>query len=178
MLHARGKLLLLTAVLALASCSQGTPTQPLTPTPTPAPTGGTPTDSSLAANRARWMGAGLRSYRYRFQWICFCTTEYVRLVDITVSQGAIVSVVDATTGMRLSTQEAAQYRTIDGLFDFVRTSMDQNPARIDVAFDARLGFPSMAYVDYVAGMADEELGFRIYELTPLRGPFPRGPIFP
>src|SRR5258706_8471868 len=93
--------LLLIVVLGLASCSEGTPTEPRVYTPAPAPTGGAPTDSSLSANQARWTAAGLRSYRYRFQWVCFCVTEYVRTVDITVDRGRIVSVVDAATGERL-----------------------------------------------------------------------------
>jgi hypothetical protein len=31
-----------------------------------------------------------------------------------------------------------------------------------------LGYPASTFVDYIAGMADEEKGFRIYGLIPLR----------
>lgn len=162
-------LLPLMIVLGLASCSERMPSQPQagTPGPGPAPTGGAPTDSALAANRARWSASGIHSYRYRFRWECYCVTDYVREVEITVVRGAIASVVDAQTGERLDDQAAARYRTIDGLFDFVRESMDYPADWINVAFDSQGGYPLAAHVDYVAGMADEEMGFRVYGLSPI-----------
>lgn len=159
-------LLPLMVVLGLASCSERMPSQPQVGTPGPAPTGIAPTDSALAANQARWSATGIHSYRYRFRWECFCVSDYVREVDITVVRGTIVSVVDAQTGARLDDQAAARYRTIEGLFDFVRESMDYPAEWINVAFDSRLGYPSAAHVDYVAGIADEEMGFRVYGLSP------------
>ena len=172
-------LLPLLVVLGLASCSERMPSQPQVaepvpvpvpvPGPGPPPTGGTPTDSSLAANQARWAAAGLHSYRFRFRWECFCVPDYVRVVDIDVVQGIIVSVVDVETGERLDAEAAAQYRTIEGLFGFVRASMDYPADGINVAFDAGFGYPADARVDYVTGMADEEMGFRVFWLLPVLG---------
>jgi hypothetical protein len=159
----------LLVVLGLASCSERMPTQPYVGSDGPPPAGGAPTDSSLAASRARWSATGILSYRYRFRWECFCASEYVRVVDITVVRGAITSVVDAENGEALDTQAASRYRTIEGLFDFIRESMDYPAERITVAFDSRLGYPLAAYTDYVLQMADEELGFRVYSLRPILG---------
>src|SRR5688572_17768793 len=116
------------AMLAM-SCADRTPFQPfgsgLWPAPLPAPTpptlvtSGGPADSLLEANRALWASSGVDSYRYRFRWECFCTHEYVRVVDITVMNGVIVSVVEASTGRPVSEEAAAYYRTINGLFDFL-----------------------------------------------------------
>jgi uncharacterized protein DUF6174 len=160
------RLLLLMVVLGLASCSQQMPSQPQIGIPQPAPTAGTPSDSSLAANRARWSATGIQSYRYRFRWGCFCVSQYVREVEITVVRGTIVSVVDVATGQRLGAQAAAQYRTIEGLFDFVREAMNYPADRISVAFDPWLGCPVDANVDYVAGMADEEMAFHVLGFSP------------
>lgn len=154
-------------VVLAASCSQRIPSKPDVATPPPPPTSGAPTDSSLAANLARWSGTGIDSYRYRFRWICFCVIEYVRVVEITVVRGAVVSVVDVDTGRTLDAQAVANYKTIEGLFKFVRESMDYSPAHIDVGFDPHLGYPSVAYVDYVSNIADDEQGFQAYALRPI-----------
>jgi hypothetical protein len=167
MARAYRRLLLLVVVLGLASCSKQMPSQPQVGTPGPAPTGSSPSDSSLAANQARWSAAGIQSYRYRFRWGCFCVPDFTRVVDITVIHGAVVSVVDAATGIKLDDQSAARYRTIDGLFDFVRESMDYPADYINVAFNSSLGYPLAANVDYVAGLADDEMGFSVFALIPI-----------
>jgi hypothetical protein len=160
----------LAIVLGVMSCSERLPTEPQGWTPPPAPTSETPTDSSLAANRDLWNDAGMCAYRYRFRWECFCGYESIRWVDITVVRGTIVSVVDVETSLPVSPQDAAMYRTIDGLFDFVRESMDYPADHIRVAFAPGLGFPMSGYVDYRTMMADEELGFSIGSLVRMRQP--------
>ena len=156
------------AVLGLASCSDRLPSQPAVRNLGVAPAGEIPLGSRLEANRARWAASGIDVYRYRFRWECFCVSDDVRVVDITVAGGTVMSVTDAETREPLSAQAAARYRTIDGLFDFVRESIDYPAESIHADFDSNLGYPSMAYVDYVAGIADEELGFRVYALTPFQ----------
>ena len=171
-------LVALIALLGLVSCADRTPIQPLIgfgpggpfppPTPpTPATSGG-PADSLLEANRALWSQSGITSYRYRFNWVCFCLPEYVQVVDIIVIDGAIVSVVDASTGQPVSDQARAYYKTIDELFDFMRHAIDFPASSFRFVYDANLGYPADTYVDYVAGMADDEKGFRILGLSPLR----------
>jgi hypothetical protein len=96
--------------------------------------------------------------------------DVVRLVEVTVMWGSVVSVVDAVTGKPLAAQAATRYRTIDGLFDFLRQAIDRPAESVRSTFDPKLGYPSAAYVDYVANMADEEMAFRIYALRPLQWP--------
>ena len=164
------------ALLALASCSDRMPNSPvasptsigiLNPPPPPPPVlSGAPLDSALAASRARWNASGVSSYSFRFRWECYCVPEYVRTVDITVMNRAIVKVVDHETGATLDAEETKRYRTLDGLFDFVREGIDYPAASIQAAFDEGFGFPAHGYVDYLAGMADEEMGFRVYSMSP------------
>jgi len=157
------------AVAGFASCSGRMPSQPLVAA---VPTTGPVSDAMLQASQERWSDAQLASYRYRFRWNCFCTQDYVRLVDITVSHGVVASVTDARTGVPLGAQAATNYRTIDGLFDFVRGAVDGSAASVNGAFDARLGYPALVSVDYVANMADDEKGFQILSLTPSPLPLP------
>jgi len=123
----------------------------------------------LVANQARWSASAVDRYRYRFRWECFCGHDEVRTVDITVARGTIVSVVDVETGQRLDAQAASRYRTIEGLFEFVRGAIDYPAVSVNGAFDPDLGIPWSAHVDYVANIADEEKGFRIFALTRFPG---------
>ena len=156
------------AVLGLASCSDRLPIRPQIEPPGPEPIVAPVSDSTLAANRARWSDLQIDEYWYRFRWHCFCASEDVRVVDILVARGAVVSVVDAETGKPLSAQDAARYRTVDGLFDFLRGAVDYPAFLVQAAFDSRLGYPAAAWVDYAANIADEEMGFRVYSLQPIR----------
>jgi len=166
------------AVLGLASCSDRTPFRSLMPLspgwsplgaptpPTPATPGG-PADSLLEANRTLWSASGINSYRYRFRWECYCSEDYVRIVDIVVVDGAVVSVLDASTGRPVSKEVAAYYRTIDGLFDFVRGAIDYPASSVRSVYDANLGYPVETDVDYVANAIDDELRFRVFGRSPL-----------
>lgn len=150
---------LVLTLIAVASCSERLATRPA-PVPSDNPVV-TPDDSLLDANRDRWLESGVDSYRYRFRWVCFCVPDHVRAVDVTVLNGAVASVVDAETRQPLDAAEAANYRTILQLFDFLGDAIDRPAHDIRAGFDPTLGFPSEAYVDYVANIADEELGFRV-----------------
>lgn len=166
-MRAAGWLLLLSGPLGLLSCSDQMPNRPwVAPSDAP-PNYVVPTDSTLEANRARWLSSGIHDYRYRFRWSCFCGGDYVRLVDVTVMRGSVVSAADAQTGEPLGEESIAHFRTIDGLFDFLREAMDRPAESIRSAFDPGLGYPSAASIDYVAGLADDEMAFRVYALSPL-----------
>ena len=159
--------LALAIVLGVVSCSERMPSKPLVGTPAPGYSGA-PTDSLLAANLALWTSSRTDAYKYRFAWGCYCDPGYVRPVDITVVGGKIVSVTDVATGLLLAPEDAAHYRTIDGLFDFIRESMDYPADQILASFNPTLGFPSSAYVDYRTIVADDELSFGIERVIRIR----------
>lgn len=89
-------------------------------------------------------------------------------MDITVKNGAIVSVVEASTGRPVSAEAMAYYRTIEGLFDFLRQGIDFPAASFRSTYDANFGYPVEADIDYVTGLADDEMSFQIYGLSPLQ----------
>ena len=163
-----GSLLLVAAVLGFASCSNRSPSRPEVATVDVEPSSEPVSESQLQAKQERWAASGIDSYRYRFQWRCFCIAEYVRIVDIQVTRGVITSVTDAKTGLPLSAEAASKYRTIDGLFAFVEDAFARSPALVSGAFDPLHGYPTAMYIDYAAEFADEEAAFRIYSLTPAR----------
>jgi len=157
-------LILLAALASVVSCSDRMPSEPrVGGTPSPH---GVPSDSTLAQNWALWSASGIDTYRYRFRWECYCLESYTRLVDVTVHRGVVVSVVDVQTGRALGPEAVADYRTIDGLFEVVRDAIDRPADAVRASYDTELGYPSVVWVDFVGPMIDEELGFRIYGLTP------------
>ena len=161
-------LALLAALVSLAGCSDNGPTGPGEPIPPPPPVELAPLDSTLDSQQELWSSMGIDSYEYRFRWLCFCLDTHVRWVDIRVHNGLVVWVEDAETGRDLGPEGIANYRTIDGLFDLVRQARDHPAASVLIGYDPELGYPAEAQIDWVAQMADDELAFRVYRLTPHR----------
>jgi hypothetical protein len=94
--------------------------------------------AELDANRARWNAAGIRSYEYHYDRICFCppASGVVRVED-----GQVVSA-RLDTGRELDASEAADFPTVDQLFDGIQSAIDQNYASIQVEFDPTVGYPT------------------------------------
>ncbi len=148
--------------LFLAACGDDTPNRP-----------GDPAPDSLAINRSLWALTGFDSYSYRFRWECFCGDGMTRTVDVVVFRNELASVTDVETGTVLDETRLTRYRKMEGLFDFIAEARRQDPAEMRVAYDPVFGYPTEVYVDYVAGLADDEIGFRVYELSGLRQLSPR-----
>lgn len=119
--------------------------------------------SSLEANRKKWEGAGIAHYQFVFNWSCFCITDYVRPVRITVRGGKIEQITYADDGQAVPADRYEDYRTIDQLFDFLDEPRARSAARLDAEYNPKYGYPLNAYVDYDERMADEEKGFLITE---------------
>jgi hypothetical protein len=123
--------------------------------------------SDIAVHESRWAARSLSSYRYAFQWGCFCAPDFVAPVDITVAAGAISAVKNHDSGAALPPARFADYRTISGLFDFLHEAERRNAARITVTWDPTFSYPAHASIDYVANAVDDEVGFDASGLTPL-----------
>lgn len=125
-----------------------------------------PLDSTLDDRQEQWSSMGIDTYQYRFRWECYCLDSYVRVVDINVRGGVVVAVRDAQTGQDLGPEAIAQYRTIDGLFDFVREARDLPASSILIGYHTGFGYPEAARVDYVGPAIDDEMAFHVYSLSP------------
>jgi hypothetical protein len=97
-----------------------------------------------------------------FRWNCFCPQEEV---IIEVENAQIVSVVDAESQQPI--EDVSQYKTVDGLFDFLQDALNDRPHDFSASYDPGQGFPTSAFIDYEAQVADEELGFELLSLTRL-----------
>lgn len=98
--------------------------------------------AELDANRAKWAAAGINSYEYHYERVCFCppASGVVR-----VEQGRVVSVLLDESPGRVST-DTADFPTIEELFAGIQASIDANHASIEVEFDPALGYPTQVSI--------------------------------
>ncbi len=113
--------------------------------------------AELAANRSKWEEQEIRSYEYETYETCYCDSDIMRTVRVSVKDGIIDSVVVARTGEVLGT---AGYDTIDGQFERVEEAIDLPADFVTVRYDPIYGYPVLAEFDWSTGIADEERGFR------------------
>jgi len=78
-----------------------------------------------------------------------------------VRSSAVVSSVDAQTGEPVPSY--ATVRDIAGLFALIRKAIDDGADRLEVTYDAQLGYPTFINIDYVVNAADDELQVRTSE---------------
>jgi len=123
--------------------------------------------SEIADHQSHWNALSPASYTYSFQWGCFCATDFVAPVDITVTAGVISAVKNHESGAALPPARFTDYRTIPGLFDFLHEAERRNAARITVTWDPALSYPTSAFIDYVKNAVDDEMTFKASDLTAL-----------
>ena len=114
--------------------------------------------------RAQWRAQSIVDYTYVFSRGCFCVEDYREPVTITVRGRTIESVVSVAGGVP---RDAAQYPTIEGLFDLVQNAIDEDAATIRTEYDPARGFLASAYFDISERIADEELSVQATALVPL-----------
>lgn len=163
--------LLLAAFLApLAGCPAPEETAPGPGEPVIGPDGGASADTpaardDLEAARERWADAALEAYEMTLQRICFCPTpDYTGPFEVTVRDGKLASVV--LNGAEVDDERGI---TVEGLFALIEEAYDRDAASVVVEYDERMGHPTSLSIDYDVRMADEEIGYRVSDLTALGG---------
>ncbi len=144
--------LALASILGLAS--QGCGADPLGPE----------TDA-LSRARARWAAAGIDSYVFDFQRLCFCGGDVIRPVLIDVLDGEVSSATFLDTGEPV-TDPAAGLPTIEDLFEEIQSAIDRNAHSVVARYDPDLGYPSEVSIDFLENAIDEEMAFSVSSLSP------------
>ena len=127
-------------------------------------TGDDDDEEALRSAQVRWNSARVQDYSVVVQHLCFC--GYVRPVRITVRAGAVVSSVDAETGEPAPSY--ATVRDVAGLFTLIRKAIDDGADKLEVTYDAQLGYPTFINIDYITNAVDDELQVRTSEFQQLR----------
>lgn len=144
--------LLVLAVIAVAGCSDST--------------GPGDQRGLLEQNLALWSRKGPGSYRFTITRSCECIPEMTGPVVIEVVNGQVDDRRYATGGA-VSPQYDDLFRPIPGLFELIGLALDSPAAAVSVRYDAVYGYPASIQIDWVAGVADDEVSYRVDDFAPL-----------
>lgn len=121
----------------------------------------------LERSRVKWERAGVRDYRYVVRKTCFCAPEQAGPVEVEVRGGHTTSVKYVSSNAPARLEPFASMITVESLFETISRALDRDPDRVDVVYDAALGYPVSAHFDYDLRTADEEGGFQVTGLQRL-----------
>lgn len=119
---------------------------------------------ALRAARARWEAAGSDNYDLAFNWNCNCPPAITAPVDLQIRDRVLTAGV-FTGGPGLPPDQLADYRTVEGLYDFIQDGIDRDAVRVTAEYDAEMGHPTRVMIDYEDGSSDDNRGFQIYEIA-------------
>jgi Family of unknown function (DUF6174) len=124
----------------------------------------------LAGAQARWQSAGISSYDFDLQRVCYCVSEATGPVTISVRNGSFTAIVTTDSGTAVDSLLFQDYLTMDRVFATTRRFLDARPASFTASYDAAFGFPTRVTVDPIAQAVDDELTYAVLALRPIPSP--------
>jgi hypothetical protein len=126
--------------------------------------------ADLDAARDRWEAAGLSAgYAVTQSRICFCPPPREWTVVFAGGQKAFIDSVpdpgsSGATARELEQLAFDQAMGVEELFDWIDDQLD-GAGTIDVTFDPDLGFPATIDADPLPGAVDDEISWRLRDVT-------------
>ncbi len=102
------------------------------------PTATLPLTLRIADAEEKWRAANIRSYSFNSRILCFCVDEYGTTKRVTIRSGVVAQVVDSATGASVP---LTWRQPVESLFVLLRREALDLPSRLEVSFDAKLGYP-------------------------------------
>lgn len=123
--------------------------------------------AELTVARRRWTTQGPASYRYRFQYLCFCPATLAAAVEIHVRDGRVTAVLDPSSGRPAAPAAGRPTPTVEDLFAVVEAAIERPVDWLDVQYDLVLGYPAVIRLDPDTRTIDEETSYFAGSLTAL-----------
>ena len=114
-------------------------------------------NDELSSNLAKWDKENIVNYEFTLTISCFCPQERVGPHLIKVVNDEIVSV----NNLPYDPDITGELMTIDQLFSYLRTVIDENPYKKTVEYNSVYGYPQFIYFDFNKNMVDEEIGYQV-----------------
>jgi len=121
-------------------------------------------EAQLERNESRWASRRPLSYRYGLRRSCFCPPDAIGPVRVRVHGETVVERIYIDSGDPVSSTFETSFPTVEGLFDLIRTALEQDAYRVDVTYHADLGVPLDISIDYIENAVDDELAIALVEL--------------
>ena len=125
-----------------------------------------PTRGEFEENLAIWEEAGIGTYRYMYQRLCFCVNTDA--VTIEVRDGSITSVTLVETGEPAEAVYLDTYLTIDEIFEEIQDAIERDAHELSVTYHETFGYPTSVDIDYNENTIDEEMSYRASNLIELQ----------
>ncbi|HEY2851383.1 MAG TPA: DUF6174 domain-containing protein [Gemmatimonadaceae bacterium] len=117
---------------------------------------------NLARARMKWRAQNLHTYEFTLQRSCYCLN--VDPLQIVVVGDTVDSVVDLQTHASVDRRLG---ETVDDLFAFIQSAIDDHAQAIRAEFDAAKGFPTSIEYDGSLQTVDDEMSVRVSDVHPL-----------
>ncbi|WP_370978420.1 DUF6174 domain-containing protein [Agaribacterium sp. ZY112] len=125
----------------------------------------TPEEIEGKANPSLWKKYNFSSYSYLIKNThCWCPSGLTRVY---VVEGKVVDFEEIEYFSAMKPQ-LKDLQTIDKLISKIDSYYQKHPSTFNVRFDPSFGFPSEFFVDPEFGTFDDEFGFQILEVVPLK----------
>ena len=106
-----------------------------------------------------WESLNINDYNMTQTISCFCFPyEFTQPKDIEVENNLIISIDGKNP---TETVGYSSFMTIDELFDFIESKLDEQPEFYEIEYNEEYGYPETLYFDMSKMIADEEIGYNI-----------------
>ena len=147
---ARAALVLATSILAIASCTDTS--------------GPDPAEQIYSSALAQWNQLGPDSYDLNLKRQCVCSPSDVD-VTIQVRNGVVAARFFTGTELPVPAGQASLYPDVPGLFQVVRTAMDNDPYFLSAEYDQNFGHPVLIQLNQDASRNDDDVIYTSLSLT-------------
>ena len=106
-----------------------------------------------------WESLNINDYNMTQRISCFCFPfEFTQPKDIQVKNNLIASIDGKNPTETIGYNS---FMTIDKLFDFIESKLDEEPEFHEIEYNKEYGYPESLYFDMSKMIADEEIGYLI-----------------
>ena len=127
----------------------------------------------LDSHRTLWEQTRSSDYTYEYNVLCECSDNFGQTVKVTVTAGAIESVVYAESGEfgRKAgdppvVSGSPRYHTIDSLFDVIQDAITDEADQLTLSYDGEFGYPTNVAIDRNVSAIDDEYTFTANAYSP------------
>ena len=126
-----------------------------------------PVNPELETAREKWEAWGYTDYNITEYRDCYCPLggEPIRLL---VRADSIVSGMNLYDSTAVGSDQLQWYKTVTEIFNEIEGLDAGEVSSLEVTYHPDFGYPERYFVDPSASIADEEHGYRLEDLLPLR----------